>query len=296
MFKENTMTEMIAPPVSLSSMAMLVELRISTWTARKRDKDTTTALNNEKEASQDASSVYKYLMAGSDHLEKIEKYAAKCRQWNSQQTLPWMKGVGLLPMDNFFSYREQLGTMEANFNALVSDFIVAYPNLVSAQAFKLGKYFNADEFPDVETLPKRFKFEFNFLPVPEKGDFRLQCEERVRLDLAEQYEKMYNDKLAEAMRDPWERLHELLSKMSETLTDSPDGKRRVFRDTIVTNAVSLCDLLSRLNVTNDPKLEDARRQVELAMLGADIDGVKDDPTVRENLKSKVDAILGKFEW
>jgi hypothetical protein len=32
------------------------------------------------------------------------------------------------------------------------------------------------------------------------------------------------------------------------------------------------------------------------MLGTDIDGVKDDPTVRENLKSKVDAILGKFEW
>jgi hypothetical protein len=296
MFKENTMTEMIAPPVSLSSMAMLVELRISTWTARKRDKDTTTALNNEKEASQDASSVYKYLMAGSDHLEKIEKYAAKCRQWNSQQTLPWMKGVGLLPMDNFFSYREQLGTMEANFNALVADFITAYPNLVSAQAFKLGKYFNADEFPDVETLPKRFKFEFNFLPVPEKGDFRLQCEERVRLDLAEQYEKMYNDKLAEAMRDPWERLHELLSKMSETLTDSPDGKRRVFRDTIVTNAVSLCDLLSRLNVTNDPKLEEARRMLERSVCNLDAEDLRKIPSARAELKNSVDDIINKFNW
>ena len=46
----------------------------------------------------------------------------------------------------------------------------------------------------------------------------------------------------------------------------------------------------------DPKLEDARRQVELAMLGADIEEVKEDALVRENLKSKVDAILGKFEW
>jgi hypothetical protein len=54
--------------------------------------------------------------------------------------------------------------------------------------------------------------------------------------------------------------------------------------------------LTKLNVTNDPKLEDARRQVELAMLGADIEEVKEDANVRENLKSKVDAILGKFEW
>jgi len=60
--------------------------------------------------------------------------------------------------------------------------------------------------------------------------------------------------------------------------------------------LELCELLTKLNVTNDPKLEDARRQVELAMLGADIEEVKEDALVRENLKSKVDAILGKFEW
>jgi len=128
-------------------MAMLVELRISTWTARKRDKETTSDLNERKNADQEASSVYKYLMAGSDHLQKIEKYAAKCRAWNNVQTLPWMKGIGLLPMENFFKYREQLGTMEANFNVLVQAFIDAYPSLVSAQAFKLGDYFDITRIP-----------------------------------------------------------------------------------------------------------------------------------------------------
>ena len=83
--------------------------------------------------------------------------------------------------------------------------------------------------------------------------------------------------------------------MSKKLEDSGDAKKR-YHDSLLSNPLELCELLTKLNVTNDPKLEDARRQVELAMLGADIDGVKDDPTVRENLKSKVDAILGKFEW
>jgi hypothetical protein len=235
-------------------------------------------------------------MAGSDHLSKIEKYAAKCRAWNGTQTLPWMKGIGLLPMENFFAYREQLGTMEANFNALVDDFILAYPTLVSAQAFKLGKYFDASEFPDVASLPRRFKFEYNFLPVPEKGDFRIQCEDKVRQDLAEQYDKMFNNKMNEAMRDPWTRLHKMLSRMSETLTDNEDGKRNIFRDSLVNNALELCGLLSVLNVMKDPALEEARRMLEKAINGIDPEDLRKIPSARAELKHSVDDILSKFQW
>ena len=290
------MLENTTPIMSLSSMAMLVELRISTWTARKRDKETTSDLNTSKNADQDASSVYKYLMAGSNHLEKIEKYAAKCRAWNGQQTLPWMKGVGLLPMENFFKYREQLGTMEANFNTLVDDFVVAYPSLVSAQAFKLGDYFDATEFPDAESLPRRFKFGFNFLPVPESGDFRINCEARVKADLQEQYDKMFSDKLAEAMRDPWERLHTVLMHMTDKLTDKEDGERKIFRDSLIDNAIDLCDLLTRLNVTKDPELEKARRMLEQAVTMTDLDDLRSLPDARAELKHNVQNILNKFNW
>lgn len=287
---------MQAPNVSIASMAMLVELRISTWTARKRDDDTTAETNKAKNATAGASNVYKYLMAGSDHLKKIEKYAAKCRAWNNQQTLPWMKGIGLLPMENFFAYRQQLGTMEANFNALVTDFITAYPTLVSAQAFNLGDYFDPTEFPDADSLPRKFKFEYNFLPVPESGDFRLKCEEAVRQDLAEQYDRMFNDRLAEAMRDPWERLHKTLTHMVERLTDAPDGQRNIFRDSLVNKPLELCGLLSKLNVTNDPALEEARRMLEKALTHMDADDLREDPGARMELKSDVQAILNKFTW
>ena len=283
-------------PMSLSSMAMLVELRISTWTARKRDNETTMEINTSKEADQDSGSVYKYLMAGSDHLKKIEKYSAKCRAWNGTQTLPWMKGIGLLPMENFFKYREQLATMEANFFALVDDFIAEYPRLKNDQAFKLGKWYKADEFPDVETLPRRFKFEYNFLPVPESGDFRINCEARIKADLQEQYEKMFSDKLAEAMRDPWDRLHTMLNRMTERLTDNEDGDRKIFRDSIVDNAVELCDLLTRLNVTKDPELEKARRMLEKAVTNTDVKDLRALSSARLELKTDVQDILNKFKW
>jgi hypothetical protein len=277
-------------------MAMLVELRISTWTARKRDNETTMEINTSKEADQDSGSVYKYLMAGSDHLKKIEKYSAKCRAWNGTQTLPWLKGIGLLPMENFFKYREQLATMEANFFALVDDFIAEYPRLKNDQAFKLGKWYKADEFPDVETLPRRFKFEYNFLPVPESGDFRINCEARIKADLQEQYEKMFDNKLAEAMRDPWDRLHKVLTHMTDKLTDNEDGDRKIFRDSIIDNAVELCDLLTRLNVVKDPELEKARRMLEKAVTSTDVKDLRNLSSARLELKTDVQDILNKFKW
>jgi len=285
-----------APTISLASMAMLVELRIGTWTARKRDNETTMEVNTSKEADQDSGSVYKYLMAGSDHLKKIEKYSAKCRAWHGTQTLPWMKGIALLPMENFFKYREQLGTMEGNFHALVEDFIKAYPQLKSDQAFKLGKYYRADEFPDVETLPRRFKFEYNFLPVPEKGDFRIACEDAIKADLAEQYEKMYQSKLADAMREPWNRLRDMLERMADRLADTESGERKIFRDSIIDNAVEMCDLLTRLNVTKDPALEEARRMLERAIAGMDPKDLRESQGARLELRSSVQNIIGKFNW
>ena len=73
------------------------------------------------------------------------------------------------------------------------------------------------------------------------------------------------------------------------------SKKR-YHDTLVTNPLELCALLTKLNVTNDPLLEDARRQLELTMLGANIESIKEDKHYRSEVKSKVDNILSKFNW
>jgi hypothetical protein len=107
-------------------------------------------------------------------------------------------------------------------------------------------------------------------------------------------------RLADAMRDPWDRLHKMLTTISSKLTDdknaSEDTKGKRYHDTLVTNPLELCALLGKLNITKDPKLEDARLQLEATMRHADIEVIKSSPDVRESIKAKVDTILGKFDW
>ena len=122
-----------------------------------------------------------------------------------------------------------------------------------------------------------------------------RSEERVRQDLAEQYERMYQDKLKDAMRDPWDRLHTMLKHMVDRLTDEGD-ERKVFRDSLLTNPIELCDLLTRLNVTKDPQLEEARRMLEKAVRSHDVKDLRDSAGARVELRSDVQTILDKFSW
>jgi hypothetical protein len=114
----------------------------------------------------------------------------------------------------------------------------------------------------------------------------------------ENYEQDFNTRIADAMREPWNKLHKMLTGMSERLTDidGPAQEKKRWHDAFITNAQNMCSMLTHLNITGDPDLETARKQLELTMLGADIDDIKYNPQARETMKTKVDSILEQFNW
>lgn len=282
----------------IQNSAVLVDLNLSVWTGRKTDKKTSDEVVLAKSAhSKNAASVSKHLLAGNDTLEKIQKHAANVRNWHYQQTLPWSDGGSrLLPMKLFFDYKAQLGEFEQEFNDLIAEFVRLYPTLVSAAAFQLGGLFDRNEYPDVTDIVDKFKFRYVFLPLPESGDFRVDVGADLKEELQAQYAGYYDAKINDAMKDMWDRLHDSLSKLSERLDYSEDGTKKIFRDTLVTNALDLCSMLSNLNVTNDPKLEDARRRLEDTLMGIDATDLRESPALRNDVMVKVNSILESFDF
>jgi hypothetical protein len=160
--------------------------------------------------------------------------------------------------------------------------------------------FNPDDYPDADTVRSKFGFRLVFSPVPESGDFRLDLPAHEMSEMKQGYEDSFKDRLADAMKEPWSRLHKVLvnisERMTDTDTDNGESEKKRYHDTLITNAQSLCAMLTHLNVTHDPKLEAARRQLEQTMTGTDIDAIKESATERAYIKGKVDAILRQFEW
>jgi len=284
--------------MSISSSALLVELNISVWPASKLDREVTDKVNTDAGAVHGASQTKKNLFAGTSLRKDISDFAARVRLYHNRHTLPWAdKGERMLPTALFMDYKQTMNGFEQTFNMMCTNFFVEYPRLVAEAPIALKGLYKAEDYPEIEEVRMKFGFRRAVKPIPESGDFRLDIPAHDLVEMKNDYEKQYSDKLAEAMREPWERLHKMLVGMSEKLTDveGDDSKKR-YHDTLISNPIELCGLLTKLNVTNDPKLEEARRQLELTMLGADIESIKEDADSRSALKSKVDAILGKFDW
>lgn len=276
--------------------ACIVELSIGCWTARKLDKQTSKEVMASKDAvSSEAARVNKNLFAGMDNLKQITDFVASVRNDFYNMTLPWSDtGQRLVPMTQYYTLVSWLGDKEREFNTLVDNFVLEYPNLISAQAFQLGKLFNRAEYPPVDDIRSKFRFSVAYLPVPSVGDFRVQMVDDAKASLQEQFERTLTQRLEAVQTDLWQRLHDALKHMSERLGYDETGKKRVFRDTLVSNAVELCDLLKRLNVTGDPKLEQARQGLESALLGVDADELRSRAGAREEVKAKVDAVLSSW--
>jgi hypothetical protein len=199
----------------------------------------------------------------------------------------------------FFDYKQEFGGRQTYFEDKIARFVREYPVLQTQAQQALGAMFNPEDYPSVEAVRNKFGFNMVFSPVPESGDFRLDMPAQDLAAMRAHYDAAFDSRLADAMREPWDKLHKTISAMTDKLVKveaAPDGTVTRWHDTFIGNAAELCKMLTHLNLTKDPKLEQARRDLEKAIAGVDIDDVKEDAGVRTDLKDKLNTMLKQYEW
>jgi hypothetical protein len=293
--------------MSITTNGILIDLNISLWAGRKQDKQVSGEVDAAKHTKTKAGNYHKNLFAGTDKLEKVQSISGKIRNWHLRQTLPWSDtGTRLLPMSNFFDYKQELNKMEQEFNVAVQDFIAAYPVLISAAAFQIGALFNRDDYPDEDKLQHKFSVRTSFHPVPLADDFRVVAETELKNELRDQYEKMYREREESTAKELWGRLHEYLTtlvdrleKKQQAVAASANGtktKAGQFHESHIENGVELCSLLTRLNILDDPQLEAARKCLESALTGVTAKDIRSSEGTRNDVKARVQDILGRFDF
>ena len=279
----------------LSSSALIVNLSLSVWTGRKLDKRVSEEVDFRAATKTRAGNYHKNLLAGSSKLTEITKVANAIRSWLYGVTQPWGdNGDRILNMAYFLEFKDRLTDYEQQFGLSVNNFLNDYDTLVAAAAFQLGDLFNREDYPMREAIESKFGFRYSMTPLPQSGDFRVDIGEDGLRELQSQYESVLEQRVVGAMTEAWERLHDCLTRMSERLEDSDDGKRKIFRDSLVENAIEICGLLKSFNITGDVRMDEMRKQLEDTMRGVDADALRNSDSLREQTKRKVDAILNKF--
>ena len=280
--------------ISIASAAMLVEVSISTWTARKLDRSVTDEVNTSKHASKHAARVNKNLLAGSKELERINNLAAEIRTWVYIRTMPWSDtGPRLIPTAAFFDFKTELNKYELEFNRRVDVFVQQYPNLIAGQAFKLGDMFDRGDFPTQDAIENKFSFRVTFSPVPSAGDFRVDIGKEAESALREEYEEAYKERVDSAMNDIRKRVRNSLEHLSDRLGYDGDTKK-VFHSSIIENLKQVLAAADLMNLVDDVDLRDTRDKVERLIDSVTVKELRKNDHIRKDVRSQVDSILDKF--
>lgn len=298
----NTMTNIST--TSISSSAVLFDLHMGNYSAKKTDKEVgkkIEAENNVKGAKK-VGEYKKNLLVDNKQLEEIGKFIAKVRNWNNSHSMPWNdNGLRLLPASFMLEHKTQISEFEIEYWELVELFMSDYQSAISAAAFALGDMFKREEYPSEDVVRSKFSFTYMYSPVPEVGDFRVQVGSIAKAELIEHFEALSNSRVQDALRNVWERMHKVVQHMAERLKESnfdgtrEDGKKTKLHGTMITNAQEMVEMLEHLNITKDPNLTDANNSLRRLLMGMDIDELKKDKSAREDTKRKLDDLLSKFD-
>ena len=279
---------------TLATAAMLVEVNISTWAGRKKDKRATNQVERDNHAASGVANVTKKLLADCDELAAIHKFASAIRVSHYSMTLPWSdSGLRIIPTARYFDYHKQMTAFQYEFNRLVTNFLDAYEWEINRVHLRLGDLFNRDEYPSVDSLRSKFNVRINYMPIASAGDFRVDISHEAERQLRDHYEQQMTERLQQATNDIWTRLRPLLERASVQLTDE-NGKKKKIYDTLVTNIEDTVELMNACNITNDPEIKRVAFELARALRGVTTDTLRNSVTQRVDTKKSIDAIMASL--
>jgi len=275
--------------MSLNDKAMLVYLNISFWTARKYDKKISKEV--EDKYGTDEAGRYNKILIAKEHLANIKKIISVARTFHYENTLPWMDNGGrLLPSSNYFDYVNAIRNFQDEYERETANFLLVYPNLKFEARQRLNAMFEEDDYPDLDIIRLKYAFRSQITPVPEAGDFRVKITDDEVAMIRESLEQQVKNSTETAMNDLWKRLFNVVEHMSERLSD-PDNK---FKNSLVENIEDLCELLPKLNITDDPVLAVAVNEIKAKLTINDSQTLRDNNIIRNKTANEAQKILNKM--
>lgn len=286
-----------ASTMDIRNFATLVTLNTARWHAKVKDRKAAQDAAIANDADAGAFETRKKLLVGADSLLKtIHKAIDEARAAHYEMTLPWtttsMQDIGrrtggrLLPNTLFVEYTTVMAQKKQQMLDALNKFEPEYPLLVEQAKAKLGKRFDAREYPNVSSIRSHFDLSFDFQPIPQGDDFKGLPQ--AQLDaLASKINDNTQKQAENAMQEVWMRLYDCVAKMAERLS-TPD---KLFHNTLVQNVRDTARLLAHLNVTQDPKVEALRKKVEKHLCQHDPKVLRENMTIRTQVAAQAASII-----
>lgn len=268
-----------------SKRAMLVNLNIRVWTARRYDKTVSAEVIKNNEADDDAGRFNK-LLVSKEAIGKVLKPAGALRQWHYGVTLPWLdEGPRILPASMYFDYIDGYNKRRPEVEAAMKEFVDTFSDLKKEAAVLRKKMYNPADYPT--DVASKFGIKLTFLPMPDEGDFRIELGEEEEKRIAESAKIAIESSYMLAQQDLWKRIADVTSHMVEVLNS--DNQR--FHQSLVGNVAELAEILPKLNFVGDTQINEVAIQMKQKLTAVAAASLKEDPESRARVAREAAEFL-----
>ena len=304
---------------SVSIPAVTCTLEVSVFNSAIKDMDTAQNVASDKQAEDGAYKVVKDLFPKSQELDAMRSSFGKARNHGIYKYTIATGGKGsprLLPIKNLEKCTRFVDQCEQEYKDNLNKFLNSYDSKVSEQAFKLGKGFDATQYPSKHEVARYFSWQYSVMPLPQGGiggamgelfsdisdDFKqrfeyLESESKSAvqksIDKGIQKEITEGKGLKEFLENVVTRL-KLRNETEDKQDSGEDIQRAKISNSLITNPLDKAQKLQDFNFSNDPKITELCIQVVDALGGVDKSQLDDSRYTRDTVIAKVGGILDKF--
>jgi hypothetical protein len=262
--------------MSIAENTMVVNLQIACWSGYKLDKAMSQKVTEDANADNDAARVNKHLVP-KESLKEIISAVGALRTHFYANTLPWGdNGDRLLPRLRYMDFMQEHGQHRQTFNNAVEEFLTRkYLEARDQAEFRMGDMFNPNDYPPAEALRRKCSVNLDIHGVATAKDFRVDMNKAEVDSIKRQIEEKNQERVTAAVADVWTRLNDTITHFAARMAGDS-----VFKDATVRNLETIVEMLPALNITNDPRLEEIRQDINDSLIGFTAKELRKDDVVR----------------
>lgn len=273
----------------LKTRAVLMRVSFGMPGEARQDKSLTDEVKTQKHLGERSGRWVKTLYPP-EALEPIKQLDNRARAYHDSVTLPFDKGIGILPTSLCMEYAETMRDFASERKALVDGhFLARYDEWREWARAAHNGTFQPELYPGAEAVREKFYMRTEPLPVPDSSHF----ESTVSLVLgteAEAVNQRVADATLDAQRELMRRMMEPVAHMAQTLAKD---KPRIF-ETLTGNILRIAELAPKLNLSGDPEIDKFAATMQALAQRHDTDELRTESTARRAAREEAQAVLDRL--
>ena len=208
-------------------------------------------------------------------------------------SLPYPEsGIRLIRRDEIGLFDAKLNTVRQELDEAVANLDRHFAELKSAARRRLGRLYNAADYPD--SLLGLFGVTWEY-PNCEPPAYLRQLSPELFEEESRRVAARFDEcvRLAEAAFT--EEFSKLVAHLTERLSGKEDGKEKVFRDSAVLNLVEFFGRFKHLNVQSSEQLDQLVERAQRVVRGIQPQTLRDDTSLRQRIAAQLAGVQSQLE-